>query len=109
MNGQSLAPILADRRVWLFALVAALSAAAGFVLIPDQYAMTIVSSAGYWCVLAAFLLFARSLWETYRADLAGLAAGGLGRVDWASHAVVAIGGTALIVTSPSASRSSWTR
>jgi hypothetical protein len=97
MNGQSLAPALKDRRVWLFAGIAAVSSAAGFVLVPDRFAMSVVIDAGYWCVLAAFILFVRSLWRTFRGDLASIRDSGLRGFDWASLAVVALGGTVLIV------------
>ena len=96
MNGPSLAPALADRRVWLFAMVAGLSAIAGFYAIPDRMALGIVTNTGYWCVLAAFVLFVRALWRTFRADLASMASGWR-RLDWVSFAVVALGGTVLIV------------
>jgi hypothetical protein len=97
MNGNSLATIVADRKVWLFALIAVASAATGFFLVPDRFAMATVIATGYWCVLAAFVLFVRALWRTFRGDLAAARAAGLGGVDWASLAVVAVGGTILIV------------
>jgi hypothetical protein len=97
MNGQSLAPALKDRRVWLFAAISAVSAAAGFVLVPDRLAISVVMDTGYWCVLAAFLLFVRSLWCTFRGDLAAIRESGTRGFDWASLAVVALGGTMLIV------------
>ena len=97
MNGPSFSPVLADRRVWLFATVAALSAFAGFYAIPNRMALGIVTSTGYWCVLAAFILFVRALWRTFRAELAGLRDAGWRRLDWVSFAVVALGGTVLIV------------
>jgi hypothetical protein len=97
MNGHSLAPALKDRRVWLFALVSAVSAAAGFVLVPDRLALGLVTSTGYWCVLAAFILFVRALWMTFRGDLVAIRDSGLRGFDWASLAVVALGGTVLIV------------
>jgi hypothetical protein len=97
MNGQSLAPILADRRVWLFALISVVAAATGFFLVPDRMAMGVVTATGYWCVLAAFILFVRSLWRAFRGDLADLRAAGLAGFDWASLVVVLLGGTVLIV------------
>ncbi len=97
MNGPSLAPALADRRVWLFALIGAVSAATGFLLIPDRLALGIVTNTGYWCVLAAFVLFVRALWRTFGGDLAAAWRAGPSRLDWASIAVVALGGTILIV------------
>jgi hypothetical protein len=97
MNGQSLAAIAADRKVWLFALISVASAATGFFLVPDRFALAAVTATGYWCVLAAFALFVRALWRTFRGDLAASRVAGLGGVDWASLAVVVLGGTILIV------------
>jgi hypothetical protein len=97
MNGHSLATIAADRKVWLFALISVASAATGFFLVPDRFAMAAVTASGYWCVLAAFLLFVRALWRTFRGELAAARLAGLGGVDWASLAVVILGGTVLIV------------
>jgi hypothetical protein len=94
MNGPSFAPVFADRRVWLFALVGALSALTGFYAVPNGMALGIVTHAGYWCILAAFALFVRALWQTFRGDLAGARWRGL---DWASVAVVGVGGLVLIV------------
>ena len=97
MNGPSFAPVLADRRVWMFALVGALSAATGFYLIPDRLALGIVTNTGYWCVLAAFVLFVRALWRAFGADVASAWRARPRRLDWTSAAVVALGGTVLIV------------
>jgi len=97
MNGPSLAPALKDRRVWLFVLISALSAALGFKLVPDGMALDLVNRTGYWCVLAAFILFVRSLWVAYRGDLRSLASKGMRGFDWASLAIIAMGGTVLIV------------
>jgi hypothetical protein len=97
MNGSPLRQVLADRRLWLFALVSAASAATGFILVPDRMALSVVTSTGYWCVLAAFVLFVRALWRTYREDLAGIRKAGARGFDWVSLAVVAFGGTVLIV------------
>ena len=97
MNGSSIVPVLKDRRLWLFALIGALSAATGFKLVPDRMALGIVTRAGYWCVLAAFVLFVRSLWLTYRDDLAAVRRSGPRAFDWTTLAVVVFGGTVLIV------------
>jgi hypothetical protein len=97
MQGPTLAPILSDRRFRVFALVAGLSALAGFVLVPNRLALDVVNDTGYWCVLAAFVLFIRSLWATFGGELAAAARRGLGGVDWLSFAVVGLGGTILIV------------
>jgi hypothetical protein len=97
MNGPSLSPILADRRVWLFALISALAAAAGFRLVPDSMALEVVRYVGYWNVLAAFLLFVWALWRTFRPDLARLRQGGIRGFDWPSLVVVALGASVLLV------------
>ncbi len=97
MNGFSLAPVLRDRRLWLFAAISAASAATGFRLVPDAMALPIVTTTGYWCVLAAFVLFARALWGTYRDDLASVRRSGVRAFDWATLGVIAFGGTVLIV------------
>ena len=97
MNGPSFSPVLADRRVWLFAVISALSAVTGFYAVPDGMALKIVTNTGYWCILAAFILFVRALWGTFRGDLAGLPGAGWRRIDWVSFAVVGVGGLVLIV------------
>ena len=97
IKGASTGRVLEDRRLWLFAFVAALSAATGFFLVPDAAALRIVTYAGYWCVLAAFVIFFHALWTTYRADLLKARDGGIRGVDWASVAVVGLGGTVLMV------------
>jgi hypothetical protein len=97
MNGSSLAPILADRRLWLFALVSVFAAAAGFILVPDKMALSVVTDTGYWCVLAAFVLFVRALWGTFGAGVRGLARSRLQGFDWVSLAVVGGGGLILVV------------
>ena len=97
MNGSSLAPLLQNRRLWLFGLIAALSGLAGFILVPDAWALTVVNATGYWCVLVAFVLFLWMLWRTYREDLAALARRGPKGFDWASLVAVGLGGTVLLV------------
>lgn len=94
MNGPSLVPLLRDRRVWLLLCAAALALVLGFVAIPDQLAIVFVSQTGFWFVLLAFVLFLRALFETYREELR---AWRWRTVDWASVAVVALGGTVLLV------------
>ena len=97
MNGPSFAPVLADRRVWLFALVSAVSAVVGFYAVPNAMALGLVTRIGYWCVLAAFVLFVRALWRTFRGELGGVRSRGFRGLDWASFAVVGLGGMVLIV------------
>jgi len=97
MSGSSLAPVLSDRRVWVFAAISVLCAATGFILVPDRFALTLVTDTGYWCVLAAFVLFVRALGCTYRDDFARVRVSGLRGFDWATLAVVLVGGMVLIV------------
>jgi hypothetical protein len=97
MNGPSLAPAFADKRLRLFVLISVVSAATGFVLVPNRMALDIVNNTGYWCVLAAFILFVRSLWMAYREDLRGVVRAGAGAFDWVTLLVIGLGGTVLIV------------
>jgi hypothetical protein len=66
----------------------------GFFAIPGYVAINFVSKTGYWFELAAFLLFLRALWQTFRDDLRALH---WGDVDWASVTVVGLGGIVLLV------------
>jgi hypothetical protein len=97
MNGPSFSAVLADRRVWLFLLISGVAAATGFRLVPDSMALDVVKYAGYWCVLAAFVLFVRSLWRTFAPDLLRTRKAGFRGFDWAAVAVVGLGGTVLLV------------
>jgi hypothetical protein len=97
MNGPSLAPVLTDKRFRLFVLIAIVSAAAGFVLVPNRMALDVVNDTGYWCVLAAFILFVRALWMAYRDDLRAIGRAGAGAFDWVTLGVIGLGGTILIV------------
>lgn len=97
MNASSLASLLADRRLWFFALVSVLAGLTGFVFVPDRLALEVVTDAGYWCVLAAFLLFVWELRRTLADDVTRLRGEGLRGFDWTSFAVVVAGGTILIV------------
>ena len=86
--------LVSDRRVWLFALVAALAVVLGFFALKGEAAIVFVSRAGYWFILAAFLLFLRALWLTLRDEVRGLR---WRTLDWASVAVVGVGGVVLLV------------
>ncbi len=97
MNGSSLAPVLRDRSFWLFAVIAAVSVATGGFLVPNKDVLAIVTNTGYWCVLAAFVLFVRALWLEFRGDLMAVRDAGFKGFDWASLAVVGLGGLVLIV------------
>ena len=88
------ASILRDHRVWLLGLIAALAVALGFFSIPDVAAIRFVSRAGFWLVLAAFALFARALWMSWRAELREFR---WRSADWPTVAIIAGGGTVLLV------------
>ncbi|MSU24623.1 MAG: hypothetical protein EXS32_12480 [Opitutus sp.] len=94
MNRPSLAPFLNDRRVWLLLLAAALAIVLGFVAIPDQAAIVFVSKAGFWFVLLAFALFLQAWWQTCGAEIRALR---WRTLDGTSVAVIAVGGTILLV------------
>jgi hypothetical protein len=97
MSEPSLAPALRDRRLWLFAFISLLAGATGFILVPDRMALSVVTDSGYWFVLAAFVLFVRSLWRAFQGDLQEVRRAGARGFDWTSLAIVAVGGTVLIV------------
>ena len=58
-----------DRRCWLFLVTALLAGVLGFHAIPDNLALILVSKAGFWFVLATFLIWVRALWQTFAPDL----------------------------------------
>lgn len=89
----SLRALLSDRRVWLLLLIALLAVVLGFVAVPDQLAIKLVSKVGFWFVLVAFVLWLRSLWQTFAPDLRGLQWRSL---DWASIGIVGVGGVVLL-------------
>ncbi len=97
MNGSPVASILSNRRLWLFVGVAALSVVLGFFAIPNAAALKIVTSTGYWFVLAAFVIFVNALWRSFREEILRAGDRGLRSVDLASVAVVGLGGTVLLV------------
>lgn len=86
--------LFSDKRIWLFLLSGVLAIVLGFFAIPGPKAINLVSQTGYWFELVAFVLFLRALWLTFRDDLRALH---WRTVDWASVAVVALGGTVLLV------------
>ena len=94
MNPSPFAAILADRKLWLLGLSAALAIVLGFFAIPDGAAIVFVSKAGFWIVLVGFALFLRALWRTFRGELSSLT---IAAIDWTSVAVVGLGGVVLLV------------
>lgn len=86
--------LFSDKRLWLFALSGVLAVVLGFFAISGAAAITFVSKTGYWFVLAAFILFGRSLWLTWRDELKALRPS---RIDWLTVVIIALGGTVLLV------------
>ena len=86
--------LVSDRRLWLFVLTSILAVTLAFFAIPNDWALTFVSRAGFWLVLVAFALWLRALWQCYWPDLRGMKWRNL---DWASIAVVTLGGVVLLV------------
>ncbi len=84
---------LSDRRCWLLLLMAAVAVVLGFVAVPDDLAIKLVSKVGFWFVLVAFVLWVGSLWQTFATDLR---ARPWLRLDWVSVAIVAAGGAVLL-------------
>lgn len=93
MVSSFLVALARDRRFLLLALTAALAVVLAFFAIPDHLAITLVSHAGYWCILAAFVLWVASLG---RVVAPWWRDGGWRRLDWLSLAVVAAGGVILL-------------
>ncbi len=93
MINPSLAAFVSDRRCWLFTLMAALACVLGFVAVPDQLAIRLVSKVGFWFVLVAFVIWVRALWLTLAGDIK---AWSWRTADWVSYAVVAVGGLVLL-------------
>ncbi|MBI5694000.1 MAG: glycosyltransferase family 39 protein [Verrucomicrobia bacterium] len=93
MVSPNLSEFLRDRRLWWLLATGLLAVVLAFVAIPDRQAITLVSHAGYWCVLAAFVLWGWSLWQSFSAE-PWLRA--WRQWDWASVAVVILGGCVLL-------------
>jgi hypothetical protein len=60
-------------------------------------ALDVVKYSGYWFVLATFVLFVGALWRSFAPDLRAARQAGLRGIDWATVAVVGLGGTMLLV------------
>src|SRR5436190_4445426 len=90
------APVIAlfrDRRFLVLLGSSVVALILGFVAIPDAAATRFVSYAGFWLVLAAFVLWVRALWQTFAAEVRAHA---WAKTDWVSWLVVALGGVVLI-------------
>jgi len=83
-----------DRRVWLFGLCAALAVVLGFFTFSGLTAIDIVSQAGFWIELAAFVLFLSALWRTFSEDIRTFT---WQSIDWKTAALVGACGIILIV------------
>ena len=88
MNPFSFAALLADRKLWLLGLSTVLAIVLGFFAIPDEAAIRFVSNAGFWIVLAGFVIILHALWQTLRNDWSSLR---LTTIDWTSVAVIGLG------------------
>src|SRR5688500_3756032 len=85
----SLSNFTTDRRVWLLLLTVLLALILGCRAIADKLALTLVSKAGFWFVLATFLIWLRALWQTFAADLRDTK---LKSADWTSALIVIVAG-----------------
>lgn len=68
MIGVNFRALLRESRLRWLLLSAALAVAAGFWAVPDRHAITVVSHAGYWMVLAGFAGWIWSLVTIFRGD-----------------------------------------
>jgi len=94
MTPQALSFLFSNKRFWLFVLSSVAAVVLGFFAIPGVMAIVFVSDTGYWFELVAFLVFVWALWQAFRDDLRRLH---WRTVDWASVAVVGVGGLVLLV------------
>lgn len=84
---------MADRRLWAFGLSGGMAVLLAFFAVPDKQAIALVSYCGYWCVLLAFVLWVRALWQGWAVDLRKFE---WRTIDWLSVAVVTGGGVVLL-------------
>lgn len=94
MTASPLITFASDRRCWLLVLATLLSVVLGFFAVPDHLVLGIVSRAGFWFVLAAFVIWLCALWSAFGADLQALR---WRNVDWMSLVIIGLGGTVLLV------------
>jgi hypothetical protein len=86
--------VVLNRRVWLFGLCAALALVLGFFTFSGIMAVGIVSKAGYWIELVAFVLFLCALWRSFSGELRTL---DWRSIDWKTGALVGLCGAILLV------------
>lgn len=94
MQAPASALLASNRRIWLFLLSALVAIVVGFFALSDRMAMLFVANGSFWMVLVTFGIFLHALWRTYRADLPSLH---WRKLDWATVAVVTLGGIVLLV------------
>jgi hypothetical protein len=89
-----LAGVVRNPRFVLLIASCLLAVVLGFLAIPDLAAIDLVSKAGFWFVLAGFVVWLHALWRCF-----GITARGLHwrRVDWISVGVVGLGSLILLV------------
>ncbi len=86
--------VLADRRCQLFLASAALAIVLAFIAVPDRWAITFVSHAGFWVVLVTFAIWVHALLRSFASDWA---AWSWRRADWLSLGIVGLGTVVLLV------------
>lgn len=91
---QSPLPFSLDRRLWWFCGTALAAVILGFFAFPDAMAVRVVANSGFWFVLVTFGIFLYALWQAFRGDFSH---GSWRTWDWASLAVVLLGGIVLLV------------
>src|SRR6478736_4945842 len=90
-----LALVREDRRLQLFALVALLAIVLGFVVIPPEQALALITVGGYWAMLGTFAWFVWSLWRLGRLD--GWKPGRAVARDWQSVVLIGVCGLLLLI------------
>jgi hypothetical protein len=85
---------ITDRRCWLLLLTVVLAGLLGFHTIPNDTALTLVSRAGFWFVLIAFVIWSRALWQTFVPEIKSLR---WKSIDWVTLLIVGAAGFVLLV------------
>ncbi|HVU23248.1 MAG TPA: hypothetical protein VHE13_03920, partial [Opitutus sp.] len=85
--------LLRDRRLWLFALTAALAVVLGFFTFSADASIRAVIYGGYWAMLVLAALFGWSLWRVGRASWPGWTA----TRQWRRWPAALVGGCGLLL------------
>jgi hypothetical protein len=89
-----LVALVRDRQFLLFCASTCVAIVLGFLAIPDLTAIDLVSRAGFWFVLLAFVIWLHALWQTFAGELRATR---WRKFDWASVGIVVVAGIILIV------------